>query len=166
MLKQAGTFSFAVGNLSGAAGIGGGAFGASLAAASLLAGRPINGDPGGSAGAAAGDAPAAGGDAAGCWAVAPSVNALRKTPASNRLRGADEWIIMGVLPWRKPVLYTRHMTVPTPVAFRTAISNIFPSKRNRKHASRKLRRPNGRPDADRFHRTSMLRNRAAGGIDD
>ena len=63
MLKPAGTLSFAVGSLSGAAGIGGGAFGASLAAASLPAGRPINGDPGGSAGAAAGDAPAAGGDA-------------------------------------------------------------------------------------------------------
>jgi hypothetical protein len=29
--------------------------------------------------------------------------------------------------------------VPTPVAFRTAISNIFPSKRNRKHASGKPR---------------------------
>src|SRR5437899_3244409 len=125
MLKPAGTFSFAVGNLSGAAGIGGGAFGASLAAASLPAGRPINGDPGGSAGAAAGDAPAAGGDAASCCAAAPSVNALRKAPASNRLRGADEWIIMGVLPWRKPVLYTRHMGVPTPVAFRTAISIFF-----------------------------------------
>src|SRR5437879_7774674 len=135
MLNPAGTFSFAVGSLSGAAGIGGGATGASLAAASLLAGRPINGDPGGSAGAAAGAAPAAGG-AAGCWAAAPSGKALRKAPASNRLRGADEWLIMGVPPWRKPVLYTRHMTVPTPVAFRTAISNIFPSKRNRKHASR------------------------------
>src|SRR5437899_2495134 len=127
MLKPAGTLSFAVGNLSGAAGIGGGAFGASLAAASLPAGRPINGDPGGSAGAA-------GGDAAGCWAAAPSVNALRKAPASNRLRGADEWRIMGVLPWRKPVLYTQHMRVLTPVAFRTAISDIFLSLRNRKYA--------------------------------
>src|SRR5258707_14796840 len=106
MLKPAGTCSVAVGNLSGAAGIGGGAFGASLAAASLLAGRPISGDPGGSAGAAAGAAPAAGG-VAGCWAAAPSVNAQKKAPASNRLRGADEWRIMGVLPWRKPVLYTQ-----------------------------------------------------------
>ena len=75
----------------------------------VAGGRPINGEPGGSAGAAAGGAPAAGGGAAGCWAAAPSVNALRKTPASNRLRGVDEWLIMGVLPWRKPVLYTRHM---------------------------------------------------------
>src|SRR5207244_1526280 len=132
MLKPAGTLSFAVGNLSGAAGIGGGAFGASLAAASLPAGRPINGDPGGSAGAAAGGAPAAGGDAAGCWAAAPSVNALSKAPASNRLRGADEWRIMGVLPWRKPVLYTQHMRVLTPVAFRTAISDIFVLLRHRK----------------------------------
>src|SRR5215212_2244957 len=109
MLNPAGTLSFAVGSLSGAAGIGGGAFGASLAAASLPAGRPINGDPGGSAGAAAGCAPVAGGDAAGCWAAAVSVNALRKTPASNRLRGEVEGRIMGVLPGRKPVLYTRHM---------------------------------------------------------
>src|SRR5437773_846956 len=123
MLKPAGTFSFAVGSLSGAAAIGGGATGASLAAASLPAGRPINGDPGGSAGAAAGGAPAAGGVAA-CCAAAPSVKTLRKAPASNRLRGADEWLIMGVLPWRKPVLYTQHMRVPTPVAFRTQ-SPIF-----------------------------------------
>src|SRR5437763_240096 len=166
MLKPAGTFSFAVGNLSGAAGIGGGAFGASLAAASLLAGRPINGDPGGSAGAAAGDAPAAGGDAAGCCAEAPSVNALRKTPASNRLRGADEWIIMGVLPWRKPVLYTRHMGVPTPVGFPNGNLDIFPSERNRKTASPKPRRSNRRPDTDRLHRVSVLRNRGAGGVKD
>jgi len=60
-----------------------------LAAASLPAGRPISGDPGGS-GAAAGAAPAAGAGAAGCCAVAVSVKALRKTPASNRLRGVDE----------------------------------------------------------------------------
>ena len=116
-------------------------------AASLPAGRPINGDPGGS-GAAAGAAPAAGG-AAGCWAAAPSVNALRKAPASNRLRGVDEWLIMDVSPWRKPSLYARHMRVPTPVAFRAAISNIFPSMRNRKHASPKPRPPNGLRDASR-----------------
>jgi hypothetical protein len=72
-----GTFSFAVGSLSGAAGIGGGAIGASLAAASLSAGRPIKGEPGGRG-------------AAGCWATAPNVNAPKKAPASNRLRGADE----------------------------------------------------------------------------
>jgi hypothetical protein len=45
------------------------------------------GEPGGNgAGAAAG--PAAG--AAGCWATALNVNALKKAPASNRLRDADE----------------------------------------------------------------------------
>src|SRR6187399_3365895 len=93
MLNPAGTFSFAVGNLSGAAGIGGGAFGASLAAASP-AGRPINGEPGGSAGAAAAGAPAAGGGAAGCWAAAHSENAVSKAPDSSRLRGTDEWLIM------------------------------------------------------------------------
>src|ERR1700752_3028047 len=97
MLNPAGTLSFAVGNLSGAAAIGGGATGASLAAASLPAGRPINGDPGGSAGAAAGAAPAAGAGAAGCWAVAVNVNALKNAPASNRLRGADERLIIGFL---------------------------------------------------------------------
>src|SRR5207247_3706592 len=123
MLKPAGTLSFAVGNLSGAAGIGGGAFGASLAAASLPAGRPINGDPGGSAGAAAGGAPAAGGDAAGCWAAAPSVNALRKAPASNRLRGADEWRIMGVLPGGSRLFAPPKMK-PALVAFRKAVSDI------------------------------------------
>jgi hypothetical protein len=57
----------------------------------LPVGRPINGDPGGSAGAAAAaaGAPAAGG-AVGCWAAAVSVNALKKAPASNRLRGVDD----------------------------------------------------------------------------
>src|SRR6476659_1424735 len=98
MLKPAGTLSFAAGNLSGAAAIGGGATGASLAAASLPAGRPINGDPGGSAGAAAGAAPAAGAGAAGCWAAAVNVNTLKNAPASNRLRGADERLIIGFLP--------------------------------------------------------------------
>src|SRR3954470_8781516 len=96
MLKPGGSFSLAVGNLSGAAASGGGAIGASLAAASLSAGRPIKGEPGGSGAAAAGAAPAAG--AAGCWAAAPNVNTPKKAPASNRLRGADEWLIIGVLP--------------------------------------------------------------------
>src|SRR6185436_15941247 len=140
MLNPAGTFSFAVGNLSGAAGIGGGAFGASLAAASLPAGRTINGEPGGSAGAAAAGAPAAGGGAAGCWAAAPSVNAVRKAPDSNRLRGTDEWLIM-VFSLRKPFSLRAAHGVPTPVAFRTAISDIFLLMRNWKHASRQLRRP-------------------------
>src|SRR5260221_9699421 len=90
MLKPGGNLSFAVGNLSPAAGIGGGATGASFAAASLPAGRPIRGEPGGS-GAAAGAAAAGG--LAGCCAAAPSVNTLIKAPASNRLRG-DEPIFM------------------------------------------------------------------------
>src|SRR3954453_20454504 len=89
MLKPGGSLSLAVGNLSGAAAKGGGATGANLAAASLSAGRPIKGEPGGSGAAAAGAAPAAGG-VAGCWAAAPNVNAPKKAPASNRLRGADE----------------------------------------------------------------------------
>ena len=87
MLNPAGTFSFAVGSLSAAVGIGGGAIGASLAAASLSAGRPIRGEPGGSGAAAAGAADGAGlaaGGVAGCWAAALSVNALKKAPASQR----------------------------------------------------------------------------------
>src|SRR6184192_3997737 len=112
MLKPAGTFSFAVGSLSAAAGIGGGAIGASFAAASLSAGRPINGEPGGNGAAAAGaadGAAAAGaadgaGLAAGCWAAAVNVNALKKAPASHRLRGANMSLFMDVLPSRKPYL--------------------------------------------------------------
>jgi len=96
-LKPAGTLSFAVGSLSGAAAIGGGATGASFAAASL-SGRPIKGEPGGSAGAAA----AVGGGLAGCCAAAPNVNTLTKAPASKRLRGADEQIIVMSSPEWKP----------------------------------------------------------------
>jgi hypothetical protein len=36
----------------------------------------------------------------------------------------------------------------------------------KKTAAQKLRRPNGRPDTDRLDRTSVLRNRGAGGIED
>src|ERR1700682_11863 len=93
MLKPAGTLSLAVGSLSGAAAIGGGATGASFAAASL-AGRPISGEPGGSAGAAV----AAGAGSAGCCATAAGGNTPTKTPASKRLRGADDQIIMTFLP--------------------------------------------------------------------
>src|ERR1700693_5563819 len=82
MLKPGGTLSFAVGNLSTAAAIGGGATGESFAAASL-AGRPIMGEPGGCAGATVG-ADAAGG-LAGCWAAAPKVNAPIKATASGKL---------------------------------------------------------------------------------
>src|SRR6478609_3884519 len=99
MLKPAGTLSLASGSLSACAGIGGGATGASLAAASP-SGRPIRGDPGGS-GWAAGAAPAAGA-AAGCCAAADNVNAPKKAPASNMLRDADEIPIMEISPKRKP----------------------------------------------------------------
>src|SRR5258706_13995626 len=101
MLKPGDSLSLAVGSLSTAAAIGGGATGASLAAASLSAGRPIRGEPGGSgAGAAAGAA--AGGGLAGCCAAAPNVNTPIKAPASNKLRGADEPIIMTSSPVWKP----------------------------------------------------------------
>src|ERR1700679_2459689 len=82
MLKPGGTLSFAVGNLSTAAAIGGAATGASFAAASL-AGRPINGEPGGNAGAAV--CAAAAGGLAGCCAAAPNVNAPTKATASDEL---------------------------------------------------------------------------------
>src|SRR5258706_6871742 len=98
MLKPGGSLSFAVGNLSRAAGIGGGATGASFAAASLPAGRPIRGEPGGSAGAAAG-ARAAGG-LAGCCAAAAYVNTTIKTPGSNRLRGDEQSTITASPLWR------------------------------------------------------------------
>src|SRR4051812_36651699 len=86
MLNPAGSLSLAVGSLSAAAGIGGGATGANLAAAAL-SGRPIRGEPGGSAVAAAGAA-----GAAGCCAAAVSANAPTKTPASNRR--VDEMIMV------------------------------------------------------------------------
>src|ERR1700723_1995705 len=109
MLKPGGTLSFAVGNLSTAAAIGGAATGASLAAASL-SGRPIKGEPGGSAGAAAAGAAAAGAAAGGvacCCAAALKVNAPIKAPASNRLRGADEQIIILSSPMWKPLTWRR-----------------------------------------------------------
>src|ERR1700738_3234107 len=96
MLKPAGTLSFANGNLSAAVVSGGDATGASFAAASL-SGRPIRGEPGGSAGAAAGAA--AFGGLAGCCAAAVHVNAPRKAPASNRLRGDKQIFMVVILPY-------------------------------------------------------------------
>src|SRR5262252_790012 len=85
MLNPGGSLSLAVGNLSAAAGSGGGAIGASFAAAGLPSGRPINGEPGGNgeAGAAAGgDA-----DAGGCCAKAGAANKMPATvPASKTER--------------------------------------------------------------------------------
>src|SRR5258708_19667019 len=98
MLKPAGTLSFAVGNLSTAAAIGGGATGASLAAASLSAGRPIKGEPGGSAGAA-GCAAAAGG-LAGCCAAAPKLNFPLKPPPSPHLRAPNHQTLLPPSPTR------------------------------------------------------------------
>jgi hypothetical protein len=92
--------NFAVGNLSAEVAIGGPATGESFAAASP-SGRPIKGEPGGSAGAAAGAA--AGEVVAGCCAAAPNVNAPKKTPASNSLRDADKQIVIVFSPMWKPV---------------------------------------------------------------
>src|SRR5262245_51883817 len=116
ILKPAGTFSFAVGSLSAAAGIGGGAIGTSLAAASLSAGRPISGEPGGNGAAALGDGAGGGlaaGGLAGCWAAAASVNALKKAPASQRLCGANMSLLMDVIPGRKPYSPCRHDAAPS-----------------------------------------------------
>src|SRR5262249_6446349 len=115
ILKPAGTFSLAVGSLSAAAGIGGGAIGASFAAASLSAGRPISGEPGGSGAAAAGAADGAG-LAAGCWAAALSVNALKKAPASHRLRGAKISLFMDVSPWSETLFLVQASALP-PIGF-------------------------------------------------
>src|SRR6185312_13918686 len=160
MLKPAGTLSLAVGNLSGAAAIGGGATGASLAAASP-AGRPISGDPGGSGAAAA---PAAG-DAAGCWAAAPSVKAVSKAPASTRLRGADEWHIIGRSPWRKPLSLrvahegadVRWLSGGQSQYFSVDAQPETWGRRNRVHRMR---------GAGTHRRASVLRHRAAGRIED
>src|SRR5437868_4469709 len=136
MLKPAGTFSFAVGSLSAAAGIGGGAIGASFAAASLSAGRPINGEPGGSGAAAAGAADGAGlaaGGLAGCWAAAVNVNALKKTPASQRLRGADMSLFMDVLPWSVALFLVQAYLLPAPgLASWSIVFDIFLPDGNRK----------------------------------
>src|SRR5882724_1716847 len=129
MLKPAGTLSFTVGDLSTAAAIGGGATGASLAAASLSAGRPIKGEPGGSA-AAAGCAAAAGG-LAGCCAVAPKLNIPIKAPASTRLRGANEQIVMTSSPEGSLCLCAGNDAGAGGSPERKS-PNIFPSVRNRK----------------------------------
>ena len=91
--------------------MGGGAIGASLAAAAL-SGRPISGEPGGSAGAAGTCAVAAGAGAAaagaagaaagvgeldgeaGCWPWALSANKPAKALASSMLRDADTNIVI------------------------------------------------------------------------
>jgi hypothetical protein len=114
--------------LSGAAASGGGATGASFCAASL-SGRPIRGEPGGS-GAAAG---AAAGGLAGCCAAAPYVKIPKRAPASSRLRGAVEQILIMFSPVWKPFDPCAGKHMPMPVAFMSTVLNIFPSARNRKH---------------------------------
>src|ERR1700684_3312243 len=99
MLEPGGTLSFAVGNLSTAAAIGGGATGESFAAASL-AGRPIKGEPSGGAGGAV---CAAAGRLAGSAAAAPNVNTPIKATASNKLRNMIIIIVLlfaKALSWR------------------------------------------------------------------
>src|ERR1700751_562980 len=128
MLKPGGTLSFAVGSLSAAAGIGGGAIGASFAAASLSAGRPISGEPGGSGAAAAGAADGAGlaaGGLAGCWAAAASVNALKKEPARQRLRGANMSLFMDFSPRSKSPI-ARAGLLPAPGGFPDNSFRYFP----------------------------------------
>src|SRR6201996_9501093 len=120
MLKPAGTLSLSSGSLSGAAASGGPATGASLAAASP-SGRPINGDPGGSAGAADGAAPAAG--AAGCCAAAPNVNAPKKAPASNRLRGPERLIVI-IFSLCGSLVSTQTSTPAARMAFLISLSDI------------------------------------------
>src|SRR3984893_6310887 len=163
MVKPGGSLSFVVGNLSTAAAIGGATTGASFAAASL-SGRPIRGEPGGSAGlaaatgAAAGAAAAAGagagaaagagagaaagvsaaGGLAGCWARAPAVNIPIKAPASSRLRGADEQIIM-TFSLAETLILAQAGPMPARVTFPAALSNIYPSMRNRKHSCSEMR---------------------------
>src|ERR1700760_3274643 len=78
MLKPCGTLSLSSGSLSAAVASGGATCGRSFDAASL-SGWPISGEPGGS-----GVELALG---LACCAAAPTVNAPRKTPASQRLRG-------------------------------------------------------------------------------
>src|ERR1700733_13946159 len=75
MLKPFGAFSLSSGSLFSAVASGGDGTGASFAAAGLPSGRPINGEPGGSA-AAAGAAAGAGAAAAGAGAGAGAAPAL------------------------------------------------------------------------------------------
>jgi hypothetical protein len=91
MLNPLGGRNFAVGSLSSAVGIGGGATGANLAAAALVSGRPMSGEPGGRAGCAAGAAAGGGPPVFGdCWAAAPATSMLPKAPASKMPRRSDE----------------------------------------------------------------------------
>src|SRR5262245_54657029 len=91
MVKPFGALSLSSGSLSAAAGIGGGAIGASFFAPSV-SGRPIKGEPGGNG--AAGWA-----DGVCCCAAAGGVAAshVPTVPASMRAHGRAKWVMM-ILP--------------------------------------------------------------------
>src|SRR5262249_48941950 len=72
-LNPGGSLSFAVGHLSGAGGVGGGALGAHWAAPSFPSGRAIKGGSSGRACVGVGAA-ACGTEAGGCWAKAGAVS--------------------------------------------------------------------------------------------
>src|SRR6516225_11042572 len=111
MWKPGGNLSCAVGNLSSAAGSGGGAMGASLAAASLPSGRPISAEPGGNAaaGAAAGGADGAGD----CWAESgAAVKRPAIVPASSMLRRAVKYGYIEDLPDTEALICRRERARP------------------------------------------------------
>src|SRR5580693_1910453 len=87
MLKPFGAFSLSSGSLFSAVASGGDGTGASFAAAGLLSGRPISGEPGGSA-AAAGAAAGAGAAAAGAGAGAGAGVAAGAGVGSGAAAGA------------------------------------------------------------------------------
>src|SRR5215470_18790258 len=99
MVKPLGALSLSSGSLSAAAGIGGGAIGASFWAAAV-SGRPINGEPGGNgagcwvAGGAVCCSAATGG--ACYWAAAGGAAAskLPRVPASTSAERRDTWIMI------------------------------------------------------------------------
>src|SRR5262249_61103399 len=101
MVKPLGALSLSSGSLSAAAGIGGGAIGASFWAAAV-SGRPINGEPGGNgagcwvAGGAVCCSAAPGG--ACCWAAAGGATASKppRVPASTAAEGREPSVLQGL----------------------------------------------------------------------
>src|ERR1700692_2812608 len=92
MLKPFGAFNLSSGSLFSAVASGGAGTGASVAAAGLLSGRPISGEPGGSAAAAgaAGAGAAAAGAGAGVGAAAAGAGAGAGVAAgAGAAAGAD-----------------------------------------------------------------------------
>src|SRR6478735_7368830 len=101
--------------------------GASLAAASLPSGRPINGDPGGKGCAAAGGV-AGGADAGGCWAKAGGARrAATVVPASRIERRTVIHGIIEHLPMVEPmshVVQERTAAELAPTGFCPAAASI------------------------------------------